>query len=220
MAFTQTLPDEVLAVVAEQISSSLEEQGVSDELDGAPGVILPQPSGPSTGPAYTIGESFQVWTFTPGMTEEYEEGNRDLSELARPSGVWHHQLKVNGSPKGFARSKPLGSTPKSWSVRQVFWSPLAKSIDEGIDWIDSNVPEGVEARLLSVPFQQTEAFWFVTAPDSPLAGDWNNWLWIVTSSRRLRQLQPGTRVDSDTFLEAMASPKPGAELSRKRGRKR
>jgi len=218
MAFTQTLPNEVLAEIAAQISSSIEESGESDIIGGTPGGDLPQPTPPSdaTPLSYTIGESFEVWTFARGMTKEYESGNRDLSALVRRSGIWHHQLKVNGAPTGFARSKPLGPTPESWSVREIFWSPLAKRIDEAIDWIDDNVPEGVEARLLSAPFQQTEAFWFVTKPNSPLAGKWNDKLWIVVTSKRLPELKSGMLVNSSTFLQAMAGPKPGEGLTRKR----
>ena len=218
MAFTQRLPNEVLAEIAAQISSSIEESGESDTIGGAPGVDQPQPTPPPDGtpPSYTIGESFELWTFARGMTKEYEAGNRDLSALVRPSGVWHHQLKINGVPRGFARSKPLGPTPESWSVREIFWSPLAKRIDEGIEWTDHNVPEHVETRLLSAPFQQTEAFWYVTKPGSPLAGKWNDKLWIVVASKRLPELKPGTLVNSSTFLQAMAGPKPGEGFTRKR----
>ena len=219
MAFTQTLPNDVLAEIAAQVSSSIEESGESDTIGGVPGVDQPQPTPPpdATPPSYTIGESFEVWTFARGMTKEYDAGNRDLSALCRPSGIWHHQLKVDQVPKGFARSKPLGPTAESWSVREIFWSPLAKRIDEAIDWIDGHAPEEVEARLLSAPFQQTEAFWFVTKPDSPLAGQWNDKLWIVVASNRLPEIRPETLVNSSTFLQAMAGPKPGEGLTRKRG---
>lgn len=218
MASPQKLPDDVLAVIAAQVGSSLEDEGVGGEVGGGPGVDSPQPLGPSPGPqsGYTLAEGFEVWTFTPGMTDEYEDGNRHLSDLVRPSGIWHHQIRINGSPECFARSKPLGSTAQSWSVREVFRSPLAKDVDEAIDWIDSHVPDEVEARLLSVPFQQTEAFWFVTKPNSTLADEWNDKLLILMAPRRFSQLKPGTLVNSSTFLEAMAGPKPGEGLSRKR----
>lgn len=210
MAFTQRLPNDVLAVIADQVSSSIEDSGDAGGLPTAgpaqPSEPIPPPDAPPR--RYSIGESFELWTFARGMTKEYDAGNRDLSTLVRRSGVWHHQLKVNESAEGFARSKPLGPTPESWSVREIFWSPLAKSIDKAIDWIDEHVPDGVEARLLSAPFQQTEAFWFVTSPSSPLAEEWNDALFIVASSKHLEELKPGAVVNSSTFLKAMAGPKP------------
>jgi hypothetical protein len=218
MAFAQRLPDDVLAVIADQVKSSLEDSG---DVGGMPvgGPVPPsEPTSPPDAPPlrYTIGDSFELWTFARGMTKEFEAGNRDLSALLRHSGVWHHQLNINEIPAGFARSKPLGPTPDSWSVKEIFWSPLAKNIDKAIDWIDEHVPDGVEARLLSAPFQQTEAFWFVTAPNSENADEWNDKLLIVVSSKHLKELKPGTLVDSATFLRFMASPKPGEKLNRKR----
>jgi len=236
MAFTHTLPDDVIKVIAGQINSSLNETDEGDEIGGAGGVggtvggggggaDPPGPGDPPTNtpgtdgaPAasYTIAESFEVWTFAAGMTKEYDAGNRQLSTLVRPSGVWHHQLKIDGSPKGFARSKPLGPNPQDWSLREIFWSPLAKSIDEAIDWIDDKVPDGVEARMLSVPFQQTEAFWFVAAPNSTLAAEWNDKILTVVAPRSLAEnLRPLELTDGATFLRLMAGPKPGEKLNRK-----
>jgi hypothetical protein len=193
MAYTRTLPQEVLTEIARQIGNR---QPPPPPHDSDP-----------VQPVQTIAETFEVWSLITGVTKEYEAGNRELASLARPSGVWHHQLRTGENATAFARSKPLGPTPDTWSLRALFWSPLATTIAKAIEWADSNVPDQVEARLLSVRFQQTEAFWFVTAPDSELAPKWNDKLYILTAPKQLLTLQPGTLVDSKAFLEAVCGPK-------------
>jgi hypothetical protein len=201
MPYTRTLPDDVLREVANQVGNRVTP---SEPQIAGPGA--PQPS-------YSLDESFEVWVLVAGATKEYEAGNRKLSSLARASGVWHHQIKTDQNAAGFARSKPLGPTPDTWSLRELFWSSVAERVDEGIDWSDNNVPDEVEVRLLSVPFQQTEAFWFVTAPESPLAPKWNDKLWILIAPTRLPTLKPGTLIDSTTFLAAISSPVRGMGLT-------
>lgn len=83
----------------------------------------------------------------------------DISQLARQTGRWHHQIKIDGKAESFARSVPLGPDAANWSVRELFQSEVAQKIDEAIDWIDSNVTGDPLVRLLIVPAYHLHAFW-------------------------------------------------------------
>ena len=193
MAVTKTLPTDVLESVAAQISDRL--QPLSNE---DPDLLVPESVVPS---APEIGESFEVWKLIPDAMDEIENGNLDITKLARPAGIWHHQLRENGQAFGFARSKPLGADAASWSVRDVFTSELAAKIDMAIGWIDERIPDDeVEVRLLSIPIQQVEAFWFVSK-DPEVPSEWNNQLLIIHSREAIEEL--GRQIDSESFLASL-----------------
>jgi len=155
------------------------------------------------------------------VSEELESGERNLSLLARNSGVWHHQIRQDGQATAFARSKPLGPDPEDWSLREIVESPLAQRIDEGIAFADHEVPDEVEVRLLSISFQQVEAFWFVTSPDSENEATWNDRLLVLKAPSRLNQLfqlsvgRATTRIiTAREFLDALSTPVRGIGLIR------
>lgn len=192
MATTKTLPKDVLESIATQIGIRLEPPTAYEGHAHALNVAVP--SNPE------IGETFEVWKLIPDAAGEIEKGNLDITKLVRPSGLWHHQLRLNSNAFGFARSKPLGADPDSWSVRDIFMSDLAAKIDQAIKWVDDNIPEDlVEVRLLSMPIQQVEAFWFVAK--SPEASKWDNQLFIIHSREAIDEL--GQLMDAKTFLESL-----------------
>ena len=203
MAFTRTLPEDVLRTIADQVAARI-------RVAPADAHSLFMTESVSEGEnTLNLGESFQVWTLIKGFTNEVANGNLELSSLARESGVWHHQIRSNEIAGGFARSQALGPTADSWSLRELFSSPLAESIDEAIAWVDENIPDEVEVRLLSVPFQQVEAFWFVTQQDSPLHDTLNDFLLILMAPEHLGKLVPLTLVSSSEFLRSIANPTRG-----------
>lgn len=192
MATTKTLPKAVLESIASQIGSRLDppagEEGHALALDA------PVPSNPE------IGETFEVWKLIPDSVDEIKKGNLDITKLARPAGLWHHQLRQHKTAFGFARSKPLGADPDSWSVRDIYTSDLAAKIDDAIKWVDRHIPDDVvEVRLLSMPIQQVEAFWFVAK--SPEAEKWNNQLFIIHSREAIDEL--GQQIDAKSFLSSL-----------------
>jgi len=108
-------------------------------------------------------ESFAVWTLG---ADAVTKPSMDLSQLARQTGRWHHQIKIDGKPEAFARSMPLGPKAADWSVRQLFTSRIAKRLDEAIDWVDRNVQGDPLVRLLLVPPWHLHTFWLVEDRES------------------------------------------------------
>lgn len=203
MAFTKQLPTDVLSAIADQVGTRLQPlPGGELHFIALNGEALPSEG-------LEVGESFEVWKFVPDISNRVAQGEDDITQLTRRSGIWHHQLRRGQQAFGFARSKPLGADADSWSVRDICTSQLAAQIEEGIAWIDANIPEDqVEVRMLSSPAQQVEAFWFVS---QERAGDkWNNQLLIIKSPDNLSSL--GTVVDSQSLLASFRTRERGMGL--------
>lgn len=204
MATTKQLPPEVLRTVANQIGERL-------------GVFKEHPiSSPffTTGagenrPQVDLGESFEVWTLPAGALDEFEKG-LDLPQIARPTGYWHHQIRSDQQARSFARSKPLGSDPESWSLRELFVSPLAEEVGRAIDWIEERVPEDVKVTYLSVPQHQVEAFWLISDPASTQSVEWNNRILII--SAQSPRLSPLDLLSSRGFLTVLFEGRRGTGL--------
>ena len=202
MAVTKTLPTDVLNSIAKQIGDRIGPiDGIRQfrTLDGQP---LPDQG-------LSVGESFEVWKFIPDALEEITDGNFDITKLVRRAGVWHHQLRLENQAVGFARSKPLGPDPASWSVRDIFVSDLAQAVDEAIAYIDDHgLPDNVEVRLISMPRQQLEAFWFVSE-GSPPDPKWNNQVLIVRAPERIHEFAFLRQMRSEDFLAALVTKERG-----------
>ena len=200
MAFTKTLPQEVLNSIADDLGARFEPSDDHMHFRALNGRPLPRHG-------LNLGETFEVWRLIPDAIREIASGNTDIALLTRRSGLWHHQLRSGGEPVGFARSKPLGPDPGSWSVRDIFTSEVAAKIDEAIAWVDEKVSDDVEVRLLSIPSQQVEAFWFVT--DSDDHEQWNNTLLVLRAPERMPELEFLKLVNSEEFLKSLDTPERG-----------
>jgi hypothetical protein len=204
MANTKQLPPEVLRVVANQIGERL---GVFQE-DSISSHLLMTEEGEITHEV-DLGESFEVWTLPAEALDEFEN-DLDLPQIARSTGYWHHQIRSDKKALSFARSKPLGSDPESWSLRELFVSPLAEKVERAIDWIEEMAPEDVEVRYLSVPQFQVEAFWHISDLTNPQSAEWNNRVLII--SAHSPRLSPLDLLSSREFLKVIYEGKRGTGL--------
>lgn len=202
MANTKQLPPEVLEVVAQQIGARL---GIFPD---DPNFFAAEAS--AAEPSLDLAESFEVWSLPPDALEEVANG-LDLPDIARPTGVWHHQIRSNREARSFARSRPLGPTPDSWSVRELFVSSLAEDLSNAIDWVENNVPPNLEVRYLSSPPHQVDAFWLLAEPSSPLFTEWNNRVVIIRAgaSSVLNSLE---MLSSQDFFRVLQEEDRGAGL--------
>lgn len=202
MVFTRTLPTDVLNSIAEQIGGRLQPIDGKRQFFRSDGRELPDQG-------LSVGESFEVWKFIPDALEEIADGNLDITKLVRRAGLWHHQLRQENEALAFARSRPLGSDAASWSVRDIFVSDLAQAVDDAIAYVDEqNLPDDVEVRLISMPRQQLEAFWFVSEGDQRQQ-QWNNQVLIVRAPERIKEFAPLKQMSSESFLAALITKERG-----------
>ena len=203
MANTKQLPDDVLEVVAQQIGERL---GVFPNNSH----FFPTSAG-GPQPIVDLGESFEVWTLPPDALEELAAGCT-LQDIARQTGFWHHQIRSDQQALSFARSKPLGATADSWSLRQLFVSSLAEEMARAIDWVEENVPEGLGVRYLSLPIFQIDAFWLIADPTGP-DFDWNDKIVIIRAGAS-SALKPLDVLSSQDFFEVLQKEDRGAGFRR------
>jgi len=214
MAFTKELPEDVTKAIAEQVARHIE-PSPSPSPSPSPGTehfLALDENAPPENQNLNLGESFEVWRLVPNAMAELGEGVRDLHQLARRSGIWHHQIRQNMKATGFAHSKPLGADAESWALRKVFESEFAEQIDQAIDNVEGQqIPDSVEVRLLSVSFQHVDAFWFITEDEAQ--SQWNNRIMIIRSSSSLPEFGPLQLMSSEAFLDILARRRGGMGIS-------
>lgn len=178
MAHADSLPNDVIDAVASQIGA---------EAGKALGAAVLQRK------AMEMTESFSVWALE---ADSVTKPNGDLSQLARQTGRWHHQIKIDGRAESFARSMPLGPDAANWSVREIFESAVAQRIDDAIEWIDSNVKGDPLVRLLIVPAYHVHAFWLIEGGTSNIV--------VADMPQSFAKLQTGKLYCAKEFLEALS----------------
>jgi hypothetical protein len=178
MAYPDTPPHDVIDHVASELG--MKGRRVLRET------IFPQET-------LELTESFAVWTL--GL-DAVTKPNIDLSQLARQTGQWQHQIKIDGKAEAFARSMPLGPNATDWPVRALFKSHIAERIDEAIDWVDHNVQGDPLVRLLIVLAYHLHAFWLVEAGNSHIL--------VVDMPSSYTTLQYRNLYTAKEFLETLA----------------
>jgi hypothetical protein len=178
MAHSDVLPDDVIDNLAAQIGS---------EAGRTLGAAILQRK------TIEMTESFSIWALGADLVTKVDV---DLSQLARQTGRWHHQIKVDGKAESFARSMPLGPSATDWSVRELFESEISQKIDDAIDWIDQNVQGDPLVRLLIIPAYHLHAFWLLDGTLSQVL--------VVDMPPSFTKLQYGRLYSSREFLETLS----------------
>lgn len=154
MATLSVLPKSVLEHIASQIG---------ERLTNAAQHALSQNKG------LALSESFPVWLLGLDATAN---SDAELSALARATGYWHHQIRHGGDAVEFAKSRPIGPNTADWQIEEIVTSPVAKRIDDALEWIEANVKGDGEVRLLVVPAFFIHALWLsVGASDAIVIAD-------------------------------------------------
>jgi hypothetical protein len=103
-------------------------------------------------------ESFEVWALGLDALGHGAHSKRAIRRLARPVDRWHHQLAFGGRAAAFVRSSASPLTGEH-QLEELFVSPIAQRIDEGVAWVDNNAGVEDHVRLLLVPACHLYTFW-------------------------------------------------------------
>lgn len=166
MATFKFLPDDVLEAISISVGKQL-------------AVVLPATLGANQ--EVNLFETVEIWILEAGTLTDQ---TNDLKRLAKPTGRWHHQIKVGNQPQAFAQTRPLGPDPESWSLVSVCASELAQKIDETIALVDEQHLDGI-VRLLVVPAYHLHAFWIVDVEQRVIVIDCPAEYLSVLTPRRL-----------------------------------
>lgn len=130
----------------------------------------------------------------------------DLADLVRPSGVWHHQVRISAGATHFARSGQPGFTPDALELQQVVEGRVAAKLDAAIEWVDREVPDdAVVARLLVIPAYYVHALVLIDKSTYSAV--------LVDQPDRYRRLRYQKKYTLRAFLKALAGERPGGTLT-------
>jgi hypothetical protein len=179
MAHIESFPASAVAGIAQQIGQRLpglveagwaaraDHPEVRDRDQQLPGLVEPS----LLEARVELCESLPLWMLPADILRTQTDAK--LSELAQPTGRWHHQIQFNGAAKAFARSLASSGSSESpvfdhgWVVRELYVSDLADQIARGLAEIDWNdVPDSFSTRLLTAPAFHVEALWLVSGDAS------------------------------------------------------
>jgi hypothetical protein len=103
-------------------------------------------------------ESFELWSLGLDALGHGAHSKPAIRRLARPVDRWHHQLAFGGRLAAFARSSASPLTGEH-QLEELFVSPIAHRIDEGVAWVDNNADTEDHVRLLLIPACHVYTFW-------------------------------------------------------------
>jgi hypothetical protein len=191
MAFKEKLPNDLLSDISNQISDFL------------PGLYEP----PSRQPKLVeMRESFAVWTLDLPASPKRTAPDQEFP--AYDTGYWHHQILFDGKAAGHAESEMTES--RSLSLHEVSISPLAKKIDDAIEWAEKKVKQPVLLRLLALPSLLIYTFWLVDLHK----------IYIIDAFPDFIHLQTGKLLSEKKFLSLLYKDLEAFESKRKGDRKR
>ena len=177
MAHVQTLPDDALNAIAKQVGR------LYPSLDN--NVTQRQPSAELT-------ETFPVWFLS---VEAINTGNDNLLELARDTCRWHSQIWIDGKPEGVVRTMMSGDDASDWTVRQILKGDFAKTVDDAIHWIDTEVDTDPLVRILEIPSFFITALWLIDGQESSVV--------IARLPEHLQNLSPLVQYSPQEFLRVL-----------------
>lgn len=106
-------------------------------------------------PSVGLRETVQIW----------QQTDRELTSLAKAeaTGIWHHQISLDGEPALYARSRASHrgeAGHPTWLITEVADAPLVELFDRAVRALDQRDDlGGAVGRLLRIPRQQLFALW-------------------------------------------------------------
>jgi hypothetical protein len=168
MAHADTIDHAFLIQIAQAIGSLID-NGLADERESSESQV------PDENSALRLGETLSVWKLRAVAYENLQtEGlSGDLSDWVEPTDIIHQQLRLRGSPAGFALCR-LGAEPGEL-ITHLNTSDFAARMDHVFEVIERNeqgdsvVAADPVVRVLEVPAYHVSVLWLFAeqAPEDP-----------------------------------------------------
>jgi hypothetical protein len=114
-------------------------------------------------PAFLLDETFAIYMLEEDKIPEAIKAGTSLVELVRNTGRFHHQVRTDSQPTGYARTEVQDGTPE---ICGLFVSDLARAFESAMEWLlqfekdhDDYVQTRPLVRVLVVPSYHVHAFW-------------------------------------------------------------
>lgn len=185
MIHTDSIPEEGLANIAEQIGNRLSSIMDPEALAGVD---------------IELAKTFQLWMVGAETITNSHWNAPDLNRLAQRTDRWHHQITFNGEARVIARSF-FDEYLQTCELSELFVSPLAHKIQHAAFAIEHNInPErDCLIRLLVAPAYQTHALWLYDEAENASA------VMVIDSPEELEGLRSAKLVHAGEFLTALSN---------------
>jgi hypothetical protein len=163
----------------------------------------------ATADSFELGEQFLMAFLDDKQIRDVNSLDRDLSDLVKPTGRRHHQLKYNKKALAYARSL----VEKEETLCQLFATKLAPKIQDAIEWLDEREDEFAGAtwrvRLLTVPTYHTHAFLIQQLENGSNVSTGDSYILVVSAPEWMHSRLPSqTLLRTRDFLLAFRSKVP------------
>jgi len=163
----------------------------------------------ATADSFELGEQFLMAFLDDKQIRDVNSLDRDLSDLVKPTGRRHHQLKYNKKALAYARSL----VEKEETLCQLFATKLAPKIQDAIEWLDEREDEFAGAawrvRLVTVPTYHTHAFLIQQLENGSNVSTGDSYILVVSAPEWMHSRLPSqTLLRTRDFLLAFRSKVP------------
>ena len=163
----------------------------------------------ATADSFELGEQFLMAFLDDKQIRDVNSLDRDLSDLVKPTGRRHHQLKYNKKALAYARSL----VEKEETLCQLFATKLAPKIQDAIEWLDEREDEFAGAtwrvRLVTVPTYHTHAFLIQRLENGSNVSTGDSYILVVSAPEWMHSRLPSqTLLRTRDFLLAFRSKVP------------
>lgn len=163
----------------------------------------------ATADSFELGEQFLMAFLDDKQIRDVNSVDRDLSDLVKPTGRRHHQLKYNKKALAYARSL----VEKEETLCQLFATKLAPKIQDAIEWLDEREDEFAGAtwrvRLVTVPTYHTHAFLIQQLENGSNVSTGDSYILVVSAPEWMHSRLPSqTLLRTRDFLLAFRSKVP------------
>jgi hypothetical protein len=161
-------------------------------------------------PSFLLDETFAIYMLGQDKIAEAIHSERSLVELVRNTDRFHHQIRTDSRPTGYAQTEMHadGTT----EVCGLFVSSLAQAFDNTIEWLlqyERENPDDVKTeplvRVLAVPSYHVNAFWLFNEESG------RSDFVVIDAPLEMKGLEGKRLLSSEEFLKAFegVSPKSG-----------
>jgi hypothetical protein len=172
--------------------------------------------------SYHLGENFLMLFLNNPELHAINSLDRDVSELATPTGRRHYQIKTDKGAIAYARS----CIDENESICQLFATKLACNVEKAIAALDDyerNHPEFASerwrVRMITIPTFHAHAFLIQRIQNDDDEATGGSYLYVISAPPRLNNLPRGKLLNSRQFLLGFKGERPIVGVSQPQNEK-
>ncbi len=129
------------------------------------------------------------------LGKQHIEEEKTLRDSATHTGIWHHQIMLDGTVQVAARSLWDARVPDKLEVTEVGHAKLATELEQTLTWLAEHNESADRLRLLLIPAFYITCLWLVNEPEDHVV--------VVTAPTDYQYLQKQQIYPASEFLHTL-----------------